>query len=128
MSELEKVFEEIMASPIMNMIMSIVGVLISMLIILNKMRVIVKALTNANLKSKETNAVLSQKIDVLSGAKDELEKTRKENLELKEDIKCIKKALKLISLNSPQIVSSGAGKEIAKILKEDGVENEKKQD
>ncbi|MGN1337336.1 MAG: hypothetical protein ACI4WW_02560 [Candidatus Coprovivens sp.] len=118
MSKLEQFFETFMSSPVFSMILSIVGTLVTIFTMLSKIRSSIKNMTDTNIKADETTKILSSKIDSLDNAQSSLEETRSDFLTLKNDVKELKQALKLLALNIPNVISEGAGKQIADILKE----------
>lgn len=134
MSELQLFFEKILATPVMELVASIVGTLITFLVLFSKIKTVIGNLTITKKENDDLNVKLEMEIQKLNEAKEELEnakenleKTRKEYLTLVNDIKSIKLAFRLLAKNNTIAVSNGTAKRVVDILKEEGVRNETKQ-
>ena len=126
MSELQVFLEEVLATPLASFIFSIIGTLIVILTCLSKIKSAIFSLRMNKEDYEQSNIKLLHKIEELELVRKELQATKQENLELKNDVKSFKTALRLMAENNAIGVSSGASQQIVNILKEDGAENVEK--
>lgn len=128
MSDLQVFLQEFLATPLASFICSILGAIIVILTCLGKLKKAIYTLKLSKDNYDNSNTKLSNQINELKEAREELKKTREENLELKNDIKLLKQAAKVVVRFIPEAVSSGAAREVIKLLEEkDGESNEEKQ-
>lgn len=125
-SSLQVWFEEFLSTPIANLIIVALGTLIAVLTALFKIKNCINLVISSNTKVNNSNIELTSQITKLEASREDLNKSREELdkaekklLKYENDIKLIKQALVLISMSTPQIVSSGNAKVISKILKEE---------